>query len=279
MKYIPILLLVYLAATGCSRDADLIHITNLNGDSISIFGHAGMGAQYKYPIDTWESIGACLAIGADGTEMDIQITKDSVPVVFHHDDLNDGTLCSGMINDKLWSEISGCDHASPYSANVHMQRVQDILSKVDHPRNYTFTFDCKLHSGSPSWPAYLSTYANSIIKVIDDNNMADHVFIESQDTVLLRMFQQRRPGLKLFFYPPSFGQGLATAEFMGLYGITISNDHITRKQAELVHSKNIRITLWGMATDQENFDAIEKNPDYTQSDRIIHLLKIFHQYR
>ena len=43
-----------------------------------------MGITSQFPINTFESINSALALGADGSEVDIQMTKDSVLVLFHN---------------------------------------------------------------------------------------------------------------------------------------------------------------------------------------------------
>jgi glycerophosphoryl diester phosphodiesterase len=268
---------VFLFAS-CERDPMLIDINNLNGNEVGVFGHGGMGIKSLYPIDSWPSLEKCLELGADGTEIDIQITKDSVAVAYHHQKLEDGTNCYGVVSEKLWQEIDGCDHSSVYN-NVRVERLADIFDKIGHLQEHVFTFDCKLYSSEPDRQAYLSRYANALIKLIDDHDISSNVFIESQDSSFLRMIRQRRPGLKLFIYPSSFESGLAIAEAMDLYGITTHYKDITKAQVELAHLKGIYITLWGMQSRKENLQALEKSPDYTQSDEMVHLLKMFGKYK
>jgi len=122
--FLPIMVCL-LSVSSCSKDKPVNETNNLNGNIISAFGHAGMGIGFKYPIDTYESFEPCLGIGSDGTEIDIQMTKDSVLVAYHHNKLEEGTLCSGTINDKLWSEIWGCHHTSPYSSKINLISVND----------------------------------------------------------------------------------------------------------------------------------------------------------
>lgn len=93
----------------CKRDVQMFKIHNLNGDKISCFGHGGMGVGFDYPIDTWESIEPVLRIGADGTEMDVQMTRDSVLEAYHNSYLSESTACNGTINDNLWADIESQD--------------------------------------------------------------------------------------------------------------------------------------------------------------------------
>src|ERR1043166_8044350 len=131
-------LLFAVGALSCSRDKMLSDVNNLNGNTISAFGHGGMGEGFKFPIDSWESLEPVLRIGADGSEMDVQMTKDSVLVLYHHQKLEHGTLCSGTLNDHLWSEIWGCHFASPYSSTIDLVKADDLFGQfIPAPLQYT----------------------------------------------------------------------------------------------------------------------------------------------
>jgi hypothetical protein len=125
-----------------------------------------------------------------------------------------------------------------------MQRLQDIFNRMGTPGKRIFTFDCKLYTNSPDHQTYHSQFANAVIKLARDYGLVNSVFIESTDTSFLRMIKQREPALRLFIYS-TFDSGLVIAEKMGLYGITIANDQVTKEQVKLAHSKRIKITLFG----------------------------------
>jgi glycerophosphoryl diester phosphodiesterase len=277
------LLFVLVLVASCHKDPAIDATSNLNGNTISAFGHAGMGLGFKYPIDTYQSIEPCLRIGSDGSEMDIQMTKDSVLVVYHHKYLEEGTLCEGTINDKLWSEIWGCHHTSPISSKINLTSFSDLMDDLNaagyNIHNYTFTFDCKLYTHTTDANAFLNQYANAILKVMDDFQLQNNLLIETQDTTFLRILQNKRNDLRLFIYPADFESGFKIAKSMNLYGITIHTDYITEAQVKLAHENGIRITLWGINSESRNVDAVLKNPDFIQTDKIIHLLKIFGKYK
>lgn len=274
------LLTICIGFKSCKRDAPLYEVKNLNGNVISAFGHGGMGVQFKFPIDSYESIEPCLRIGAAGTEMDIQLTKDSILVVHHNSNLNESTPCSGTINDMLWSDIWGCHYASPFSSTAKLRSANEIFSEISNPNDYTFTFDCKLYNNNADQMAFKNQYANAIINFIDGHQLnTEKLFIESADSTFLRILKNKRSDLRLFIYPSLFETGLEIAEKMNLYGITISTTLITKEQISLAHEKEIRITLFNTKSKEENLNAILKSPDFIQSDDIIYLLKVFGKYK
>jgi glycerophosphoryl diester phosphodiesterase len=276
-----ILLFIFLPLLiTCKRDVPLYEIHNLNGDKISCYGNGGMGIQFEYPINTYESIEPCLRIGADGTELDVQMTKDSVLVAFHDSNLNESTTCDDTINDHLWSEISGCIHVSPITSSAKIISLNEIYDRLDVAGKYTYTFDCKPYTNTTNMNAFRNQFANAIVNFKTSHHLADdQVFIESQDSTFLRVLKNKDANMRLFIYPDSFDQGLQIAEAMNIYGITIDNQEATTEQISFAHKKGFRVTLWGTKKDKENLDAVYKSPDFIQSDNIIYLLKIFGKYK
>jgi len=81
-------------------------ISNLNHNKLLILGQQGMGELYHYSGNSFISIQRVIKIGADGSEVDIQLTKDSVIVLFHIPFLESITTDSGRIKDLSWDTVS-----------------------------------------------------------------------------------------------------------------------------------------------------------------------------
>jgi glycerophosphoryl diester phosphodiesterase len=94
---------VALLLPSCQKET--FTIVNLNNNRITTLGHGGMGVGSAYPSDTYESVLNCLATGADGTEINVQLTKDNVLVAFHDEELGGATNLEGMINSHTWAKL------------------------------------------------------------------------------------------------------------------------------------------------------------------------------
>lgn len=66
---------------------------------------AHRGASAEKPENTLAAFRQALALGADGIELDVQITRDGVPVVFHDTTLRRLTGQPGRLTDKTWAEL------------------------------------------------------------------------------------------------------------------------------------------------------------------------------
>jgi glycerophosphoryl diester phosphodiesterase len=272
MYKLLILLSCLIITLSCSKEN--FDVANLNGNEISAFGHGGMGTRSTYPINTYESLMKCLNFGSDGTELDIQMTKDSVLIAFHDIDLSESTNISGLVNSLNWSEIKNAHYTDPLYTSYSIISLDQFFSNVINLHEYDFTFDCKINSGNDDPIIYNTKYTNAISQIINKFNLTKNVYIESQSEDFLRLLQQKNSNYKLFIYPNSFNSGLEIATRMNLFGITISTDIVNKKQIEIAHNNNLFVAIWGISSKGANSDGIKKNPDFIQSDKIKNLVDL-----
>lgn len=252
---------------SCSKE----ELTKNN--NIIVLGHGGMGIGKTYPMNSYESILKCLNAGTDGTEIDVQMTKDSVLVAYHSTVLSDETNLKGYINDFNWSEIENTFYVSTPYLNYSILSLDQLFTEIKNIKDYKFTFDCKLYS-SNNTATFQKVYINSLAKIIEKHNLKDNVYIESQNTVFLSKLKEKDPDYKLFIYPSSFDEGFNIALELDLYGITISTKNVSGKQIEKAHSYNLKIAIWNTHSKNRNIDGVKKNPDFIQTDKVTHLVNL-----
>ena len=266
------LILLSVLLWGCKK-ADLNGILNLNGNEISIIGHGGMGIASTYPIDTYESLTAAITAGADGVEIDVQMSNDSVLVAFHNTDMNSNTSCTGKINEHSWEALKECEYVKEIFGVYRILSLPEMVEFWQDEEPRIIVFDCKLIYNS-NFNEFLETYANQLIKLVESINFGGEILIESQNIELLQLIQGLKPTYKLFFYPQSFEEGLSTVTANGLYGITIASSKITKEQIAEAHDNGLRVAIWNVNSRGDNVDAINKSPDYIQTDKLKGLLRL-----
>lgn len=80
-----------------------------------IYGHRG--AMGEYPENTLLSFKQAIEQGADGLEIDVQLTKDGEVVVIHDERLDRTTTGSGFVKDLTLNEIK------QYSAGANFKHL------------------------------------------------------------------------------------------------------------------------------------------------------------
>ena len=94
IKNIFIITILFFFA-ACKKDVSIWKISNLNTNKISVIGHGGMGIYYRWSMNSYESLSACLQKNVEGLEMDVNLSKDG-ELILHKGDM---VICTKDSND------------------------------------------------------------------------------------------------------------------------------------------------------------------------------------
>lgn len=269
MKHWPALLLL----TGCA-------IPESAKDTL-VFGHGGMGPDNLWPMDSREAITACLASGADGVEIDVHMTADSILVAYHDEDLSTTTTCDGRINGHRWSELVGCGYpeypmiaadGSPPGL-VGLMAINDLLSDSASWAGVRFTLDCKLFAAG-DWDSYLNAYAYALDSLVGRHRLQGRVNVECMDVGFLDRVKRGVPGVAVFYYATSAVEGIALAREHGFTGITIDHRLITVDQVGSARSVGLQVALFGIGGSWSHRRALALDADMIQTDDVPGLLRL-----
>jgi glycerophosphoryl diester phosphodiesterase len=269
-KINSLLLVCLLFFVSCKKDPSLWKIENLNENTISVFGHGGMGINYRYPMNSKTSLMDCLSSGADGAEMDVHVSKDSVMVLYHNQTLEELTRCSGKIKEKNWSDVNTCEYQLPFLNSETIVSADVFFEAIPNPKNFKYVFDCKVMLEDEV--EYVNLFARTLIAHITKYDLIDLCFIESSNATFLEILKAKNPALHVCLYTNDFLSGLELAKKLNLYGMTMDSDKITAENVKQAHQANIHIALFNLNTEQKNLKAIEKSPDYLQTDKVEYLV-------
>jgi glycerophosphoryl diester phosphodiesterase len=96
-----------------------------------VIGHRGAAAYA--PENTIESIQPPAEMGAKWIEVDVKLTKDSVPIIFHDDDLNRTTNGHGPVAAMNFDDIRDLEAGSWFSegfAGVKIPTLEEVIDVV-----------------------------------------------------------------------------------------------------------------------------------------------------
>jgi glycerophosphoryl diester phosphodiesterase len=232
-----------------------------------------MGSKSLFPIDSYRSISQALDMGADGSEMDVQLTGDTALVLYHSELLDDMTSCSGPVSEMTAGGLSQCKYTGVYRDPI--VTASALFDEVER-ENHVFTFDCKMVSEDP---VQLELFADALVKHVRKYNLVDRCYIESPFPYLIQMLAEREPQLRLFLYPDNFDAGIEESRHIKIYGLVMDWKKISKEEIRIAHNNNLRVTLFNTSTEEENLEAVQLSPDFIQTDKLEHLLKVFGKYR
>ena len=249
-RSLPLVLLLH----GCSPDPG----------STRIIAHGGAGSDH--PPNSREALLHALAIGAHGIEMDVQLTADSVLVLFHDQYLDEISTCKGLINSSTWKELKACRVPND-GKQTSIERADSLLLEAAalYPEA-EFALDCKLFAHGEWWP-YLETFSRALARLHDKSALRGKLVIECMVDDFLLLVQRKRPGLALSFYTDDPQKGTMRAVASHYSGITLHHRHISAGEVRYAQGLGLKVTLVSPGDRWGHWRTMRKRPDRIQTDR------------
>ncbi len=271
MKKLAIILLGALVVGGtayylCSNylPSDFV-VNNLENGKVKALGHAGMGTRSWYSINTRTSFLKAKEIAPNGTEMDVQLTTDSVLVAFH-DEFVGESKCPNHIALHTFSELKACDRG--------LMKVEEVLA-LGWADSSIFSLDIKLHSVDSS---HSLLFAKRILE-LKANHPQYRILMESTDLEFLIRMKTSGISDGIYYYTDIQDAGLYACIQHGFEGISIRNERISKEEIAQCHERFVRVMLWGTGSRWDNRTAVLKSPDLIQSDELGHLVSFLRQVK
>ncbi len=274
-RYYYLLCVIFFSVIGCS-DNSKFNDDTWSGSKIMMLGHRGMGMYYKMPGNTFQSVTPAIGIGADGCELDIQLTRDTVLVFYHDHLLKPNTTCNGRIYESDWADIQQCKYYAVEN-NIFINSVDDLFSKISNINDLYFSFDCgKVDEEATDVNLYEMQYLRAIKRICEKYNMSNHIFIEGTFNFLIKA-QQMGLTNKLFLYSDLDEQAIELADSNSFFGISTGLDGLNISTEE-AHKKGLYVMVWSPDNFTQNKLALSKNVDIIQTDDPISLLKLVNRF-
>jgi glycerophosphoryl diester phosphodiesterase len=271
--FLPLLMSAVLMNFSCRKDPSLQEERPLSGGFPRVIGHAGMGIASKYPMDSFASLTECLSLGADGTEMDVHLSADSVLVLYHASDLKESTGCEGLIRDLRWDEMRGCLYKRPVLKDIiPLCSAEEFMEAVSEKERFIFTFECKIETDDSS--EYVNRFARTLCRFLGKHGITKNAFIESYNLLFLEQLHQLDSTLQLFIYTRGVPSPGELKHMAPLRGITVDLHRITAEDVREAHRLGLEVTVFNARTGSDNAQALNTGADNIQTDRLEHLLEL-----
>lgn len=94
-----------------------------------VIGHRGAAAYA--PENTLEGIHTAADIGVEWVELDVKLTKDEVPIIFHDEELSRTTNGSGLVAETLYNDIKQMEAGSWFSDSFSGIKIPTLEEAID----------------------------------------------------------------------------------------------------------------------------------------------------
>lgn len=278
------LLLFAAMLSACEKTGK---ITNLSNNEILVIGHAGNGIpglNNSLPADSWEGVIQALeTYNADGVELDIKLSADSLLFLFHDPELNELSTCTGCTFDYQAEDLVKCTFKPVTSATEPTRFVtplEKVLQRYESSAVKPIIFldlhaelGCDISGSRKEW--YYATILYAINTLLNNYGAYDHVIVQANSFDWLMQARSLYPEMKIFLDVDIDTEAIEMAAANGFYGIASKNENLSMEEIRLAHEKGLRVQIYG--TGGYSFsNAIQKSPDYILADNIPLLQNILH---
>lgn len=94
-----------------------------------VIGHRG--AKAYAPENTLASIETAASIGVEWVELDVKLTKDNVPIIFHDEELDRTTNGTGLVAETNYEDLRDLDAGSWFGDSFSNVRIPTLEEAVD----------------------------------------------------------------------------------------------------------------------------------------------------
>jgi glycerophosphoryl diester phosphodiesterase len=151
-----------------------------------IIGHRGASA--VAPENTVAAFREAIAVGADGIEFDVRLTRDGVPVVIHDSSLRRTAGMNRRVADLSWQQISKVDVGSWFRpGSLTNETVPGLRELFDlfQSNNASLYLEMKCDS-----PAEYRPLAEACCRLINEYSFKERVIVECFELPALKVLKE-----------------------------------------------------------------------------------------
>lgn len=182
---------------------------------------AHRGASHQAPENTLAAFLLAVELGADGIELDAQLSSDGEIVVIHDFVLETTTNGVGPVQSRTLAELKDLDAGSRFDAVYSGQQIptlQEVIDAVGH----RLLLNIELKTTSLRGDGL----ARGVVQAIEDNRLLDRTIVSSFNPLALRRVRKLNPRLPIgLLYAPDLPLPLRHPWARHLLGLEAIHPH------------------------------------------------------
>lgn len=155
---------------------------------------AHRGASAYYPENTMSAFKAAVDMNADMIELDVLLSKDNIPVVFHDERLDKKTNGSGLVLDHTLSELQKLDAGSWFDTRFKNEQISTLREVLEFLRNRILVnIEIKPEAVTENEE---SGIVELVLNLVEELGVEEVVIISSFDYRVLERISKRENNIK-----------------------------------------------------------------------------------
>lgn len=203
---------------------------------------AHRGASGHAPENTMPAFELAYELGANGIELDVQLTKDGVPVVIHDETLNRVCGVNGQVKDYTLAELKTFSANLYYPAYGEEVRIPTLEEVYDFVKTTDMLVNVELKTNHIRYEGM----EEKVLKLAEEKGISDRIIYSSFNHYSVKKVQELAPMAKIaFLYADGF---MDMAEYADKYNVYALHPFVGQVRATNVvqecHDKGIRVHVW-----------------------------------
>lgn len=252
---------------------------NLYDGTVFVIGHGGAGFQSfnnPLPHNSLKSIKtAIINQGADGVELDVQITKDGELILYHDNDLQSMTWCSGLVGSTESNNVLNCDYKTENLVNLYRnEKVISLKTALEFIKTRNIEpiifLDLKVNTlfGLENTTLYKQKIVSRLVEISNEISFTRPLNILANDIELTQLLKEVLPQFRYWFGTQNIANDLNNALMLNCYGFVINNAFANKEAIEAAKSEGLYTAIFSMKSQTGILGAYRKNPEYLITDNI-----------
>ena len=254
-----------------------------------VLGHAGSGfftpiSPFNFrPPSSWRGIRRALLRGADGVEIDLQLSRDSVVMLYHDQQLENSSTGTGCVSERTAAELTALRYRGgwPYD---WIQKERPItfdtaLARFGRLPNFP-NIHLDLHEDDQCLPVgrqhervplLIRQLARSLARYrVPPSN----VLLVTQEPSTVRLARAALPGVRIGLEIASdeFAFGLKVAKTERVRTVVLDADRVTPEQTAQAHAAGLTVVVFGGRSGKDIRRILASQPDEIEADNVKRLL-------
>ena len=257
--------------------------------NLVVLGHAGSGfyttlSPFNFrPPSSWRGFRRALLRGADGIEIDIQMSRDSVVMVYHDQKLQDGTTGTGCVSERTAAEITRLRYQGGFPFDLIQKErpitFDTLLARLNRRPSFPF-IHLDLHEDDQCLPpGHQHERTPLLVRQLAASLARAHVplakvLFVTEEAATVRLARAALPGIRIGLEIASdqFDFGLQVAKTAKVHTLVLDADRVTPTQTAQAHAAGFKVVIFGGRSGKDLQRVLATQPDEIEVDNVKRLL-------
>jgi glycerophosphoryl diester phosphodiesterase len=254
-----------------------------------VLGHAGSGfftpiSPFNFrPPSSWRGVRHALQLGADGSEIDLQLSQDSVVMLYHDQKLENSSTGQGCVSQHRAAELVQLRYHGgwPYDWFQHERPVtfDTLLARLSRRPSFP-RLHLDLHEDDLCLPAgHQHDRTPAFIRQIARSLSRYHVppqqlLLVTQEAGTIPLVRAAMPKVRIGLEIASddFGTGLRLAKAEKVHTIVLDADRVTPDQTAQARAAGLAVVVFGGRSAKDIRRVLATQPNEIEVDNVKRLL-------